>query len=84
MIHAALNGKLARVPAQPDPVFRVLVPQSCDGVPPEVLQPRKTWLDRAAYDRAAHELAGRFEENFKRFAPIVDPEVREAGPIGKG
>ena len=84
MIHAALNGKLARVPAQPDPVFRVLVPQSCDGVPSEVLQPRATWPDPVAYDRAASELAGRFEENFKRFAPIVDPQVREAGPTRKG
>jgi len=84
MIHAALSGKLARVPAQPDPVFRVLVPQSCDGVPAEVLQPRTTWQDRVAYDHAANDLAGRFEENFQRFAPIVDAQVREAGPTKKG
>ena len=84
MIHAALSGKLARVPTLPDPVFRVLVPQSCDGVPSEVLQPRDTWLDPGAYDRAANELAGRFEENFERFASIVDQPVREAGPARKG
>ena len=83
MIHAALSGKLADVPAQPDPVFRVHVPQRCDGVPPEVLQPRNTWLDKAAYDRAANELAGRFEENFERFVSLVDPRVREAGPARK-
>ncbi|MGH9578968.1 MAG: phosphoenolpyruvate carboxykinase (ATP), partial [Terriglobales bacterium] len=81
MIHAALNGRLAGVPAQTDPVFRVLVPQSCDGVPSEVLQPRNTWPDKAAYDRAAVELARRFEENFERFASIVEPRVREAGPV---
>ncbi len=84
MIHAALSGKLAGVPAQPDPVFRVHVPRSCDGVPPELLQPRDTWPDKAAYDRAALELASRFEENFKRFAPLVEPRVREAGPVRKG
>jgi len=84
MIHAALSGKLADVPAQPDPVFRVHVPRSCDGVPPEVLQPRDTWPDKAAYDRAALELASRFEENFKRFASIVEPRVREAGPARNG
>ena len=84
MIHAALSGKLARVPTLPDPVFRVLVPQSCDGVPSEVLRPRDTWLDPVAYDRAANDLAGRFEENFERFASIVDQPVREAGPARKG
>jgi len=84
MIHAALNGKLAEVPAQPDPVFRVHVPQRCDGVPAEVLQPRDTWTNKEAYDRAALDLASRFEENFKRFVPIVEPRVREAGPVRKG
>jgi len=84
MIHAALSGKLDGVPAQPDPVFRVHVPQSCDGVPPELLQPRDTWPDKAAHDRTALELASRFEENFKPFAPLVEPRVREAGPSSKG
>jgi phosphoenolpyruvate carboxykinase (ATP) len=84
MIHAALSGRLAGVPTQPDPVFRVLVPRSCEGVPPEVLQPRDTWPDKAAYDRTALELAGRFEENFKPFASLVEPRVREAGPSRKG
>ena len=84
MIHAALSGKLADMPAQPDPVFRVHVPRSCDGVPPEVLQPRNTWLDKAAYDRAANELAGRFEKNFVQFAAIVEPRVRDAAPVRKG
>jgi phosphoenolpyruvate carboxykinase (ATP) len=84
MIHAALSGKLASVPTRPDPVFRVLVPQSCDGVPLEVLQPRDTWSDPVAHDRAANDLAGRFEENFERFASIVDQPVRAAGPTRKG
>jgi phosphoenolpyruvate carboxykinase (ATP) len=64
-------------------VFRVHVPQSCDGVPAEVLQPRNTWSDKAAYDHAANELAGRFEKNFVQFAAIVDSRVREAGPVRK-
>ncbi|MCI0421447.1 MAG: phosphoenolpyruvate carboxykinase (ATP), partial [Acidobacteria bacterium] len=76
MIHAALNGKLTDVPATPHPIFRVLVPESCDGVPPEVLQPRNTWPDKAAYDRAAMDLAGRFTENFNRFSSLVNREVR--------
>jgi phosphoenolpyruvate carboxykinase (ATP) len=80
LIHAALNGKLADVPAQPDPIFRVHVPQTCDGVPAALLQPRNTWADPAAYDRAARGLAGQFKENFSQFADSVGQEIQEAGP----
>lgn len=80
MIHAALDGKLRGVPSTPDPIFRVHVPQSCEGVPSGILQPRNTWEDKAAYDRAARHLAGRFDENFRRFADLVSREVREVGP----
>jgi phosphoenolpyruvate carboxykinase (ATP) len=48
-------------------------------VPPEVLDPRSTWKDRAAYDRTAGKLAGMFQENFAQYADQVTPEVRAAG-----
>ncbi|MGH7818372.1 MAG: phosphoenolpyruvate carboxykinase [Candidatus Binatia bacterium] len=80
MIRAVLNGSLARVSTEPDPNFRVLVPTECPDVPKEVLKPRNTWKDAAAYDRSARELAGRFEKNFQDFADQVPREVREAGP----
>ena len=57
-ITAALAGKLDEVPFVPDPVFGVLVPLSCPGVPSEVLAPRGTWPDPAAYDAQASLLAG--------------------------
>ena len=49
-------------------------------MPSEVLQPRLTWADPAAYDATATRLARSFEENFAPFAPTVSPEVRAAGP----
>ena len=42
MIRAILNGSLAEVETQPDPVFGVGVPVSCPEVPAEVLTPRGT------------------------------------------
>ena len=80
MIRAILNGKLAAIPTEPDPIFRVLVPTACPDVPTEVLKPRNTWKDGAAYDAKARELASRFEKNFEEFAGQVSREVREAGP----
>ena len=41
-----------------DPIFRVAVPVSVPGVPDEVLIPRNTWADTAAYDAAARRIAG--------------------------
>ncbi len=83
MINAALGGKLDTVPFAADPIFGVLVPSSCPGVPPEILQPRQTWADSAAYDAQAIRLANLFRKNFDRFddAPA---EVRASGPAGRG
>jgi phosphoenolpyruvate carboxykinase (ATP) len=80
LIRAALSGKLDKVPFRKDPVFNVDVPEACPDVPADVLQPRKTWSDPAAYDQQAKKLAGMFGENFKVFDEAADREVRDAGP----
>ncbi|HEY0003770.1 MAG TPA: phosphoenolpyruvate carboxykinase [Pyrinomonadaceae bacterium] len=80
MIRAILNGRLAQVRTEPDPVFGVQVPVSCPDVPTEVLQPRNTWTDKEAYDRQARDLARRFNENFQKYADGVSAEVRAAAP----
>jgi phosphoenolpyruvate carboxykinase (ATP) len=81
MIHAALSGALDRVSYEVDPIFNLEVPTSCPGVPVEVLKPRNTWRDQAAYDQQARQLARMFIENFKAYEDEVEPEVRGAGPI---
>ena len=80
MIRAILNGSLAQVETRPDPVFGVHVPASCPDVPSEVLQPRGTWKDAAAYDEKARDLARRFNENFTKYEAGVSADVRAAAP----
>lgn len=82
IVTAAIEGGLDEVGYELDDVFNVHVPTSCPGVPAEVLKPRQTWADKAAYDKAAAELAARFVKNFVKFGKDVPPEVVAAGPRG--
>ena len=80
MVNAALGGELEGVETRTDPVFGFAVPKAIEGVPTEVLTPRDTWEDAAAYDARAAELASMFAENFATFAGHVSDEVAQAGP----
>ena len=81
IINATLDGQLNDVETQTDPVFGLEVPTSCPGVPSNVLDPRGTWVDPAAYDVQARKLAGLFQENFTKYAEDVPENVRSAGPL---
>jgi phosphoenolpyruvate carboxykinase (ATP) len=80
MVRAALDGRLDGVPTRTDPIFRVEVPTTCPDVPEDVLEPRRTWHDKDAYDRQARTLAAMFEENFAAYADGASEAVRTAGP----
>jgi phosphoenolpyruvate carboxykinase (ATP) len=81
MVNAALHGELTSVPTETDSVFGLAIPTEIKGVPPEVLQPRRTWKDPAAYDAQAKKLAEMFRKNFEKFGD-VDPAIKDAGPQG--
>jgi phosphoenolpyruvate carboxykinase (ATP) len=80
MVKAVLSGAMKDASMTNDPIFGIGVPASCPGVPSEILVPRKTWKDPAAYDKKARELAGMFERNFKENASDAPIEVKNAGP----
>jgi phosphoenolpyruvate carboxykinase (ATP) len=80
MVSAALSGELDHVATHPDPIFGLAIPERVAEVPGEVLDPRRTWRDPAAYDAKAKKLAGMFAENFKQYEAAAAPEVRAAGP----
>ncbi len=80
MVTAMLNGSLKEVPTTTDPIFGLHIPNSVPGVPTEVLNPRNTWMDGAAYDTAARKLAKGFRDNDATFD--LPANVRAAGPRG--
>lgn len=79
LVRAALDGSLAEAPTERHRTFGVAIPQACNGVPSDVLNPRNAWADKQAYDQTAAELSARFEENFKQFEPYVGEDVKAAG-----
>ena len=80
MVHAILDGTLEGVSTHADSVFGLQIPESCPGVPSEVLDPRGTWKSGEAYDAQASKLADMFAKNFKAFEERVTEGVRKAGP----
>ncbi len=82
IIDAIHTGKLGASPKKRDAVFGFEVVAECPGVPAEILLPRATWSDGAAYDATAAKLAGLFRENFKKYEAGASAEIRAAGPAG--
>ena len=80
MVSAILSGELSGVEMTTEPFFNLAIPTSVPDVPTEVLNPRDTWEDPAAYDAQAAKLVDMFKENFKFFEEGVSDEVRAAGP----
>ena len=78
LIRAALDGTLATARFRKDPYFGLSIPEHVPGVPDEVLDPKRSWADKDAYDRMAKHLVKRFEENFADFEGGVGDDVRAA------
>ena len=78
LLNAALSGELDQTPVRIDPVFGLAVPQAIDGVEAALLEPRRSWVDPAAYDSQAARLLGLFEQNFRKFGDRVETTPRLA------
>jgi phosphoenolpyruvate carboxykinase (ATP) len=81
LLNAALSGKLKNITFRRDPLFGFEVPMDVEGVPPHLLDPRRTWSDKLGYDTQARQLVAMFAENFRNFEAVVDADVRGAGPV---
>ncbi|MGR3496559.1 phosphoenolpyruvate carboxykinase [Citreimonas sp.] len=78
LLTAALSGELNDADFRKDPNFGFEVPVSVEGVPDLLLDPRKTWDDKAAYDAQAEKLVQMFADNFAQYVPYIDEDVKAA------
>jgi phosphoenolpyruvate carboxykinase (ATP) len=78
LLAAALDGSLSETAFRKDPHFGFDVPVAVERVDPALLDPRRTWRDGAAYDRQAAKLVAMFVQNFARYVPFIDEDVKAA------
>jgi phosphoenolpyruvate carboxykinase (ATP) len=80
IVNAVLDGALDDVNFEEEPFFGLMIPTSVPGVPDEVLNPRNTWSDQAAYDEKAKSLAAMFHKNFEDFKDRASADILSGGP----
>ena len=80
LLTAALNGSLKNADFRTDRYFGFAVPTSVLGVEPHLLDPIKTWKNKAEFDKTARELVAMFQKNFARFESHVTADVKAAAP----
>ena len=74
IIDAILDGSIEQSDWETFEVFGFKIPKTINGVPSDILHPRKTWQDGERYDDSLRKLAGMFMENFKSFTDNADGE----------
>lgn len=66
LLNAALAGEFDGAELSTQPTLGLKMPASCPGVPDEILDPRQTWDDPAAYDAQAEKLRDMFRANYEK------------------
>ena len=80
-INGILSGKINDSEFETTDIFNLSIPKTLDGVDTEVLNPRNTWADKAAYDEQAKKLASMYIDNFKKYlTEDSDFDFTAAGP----
>ena len=76
LLSAALDGTLSNGDFRSDENFGFNVPVTVPGVADLLLDPRRTWEDREAYDKQSTKLVAMFVENFKQYMPHIDDDIQ--------
>ena len=81
IIDAILSGAIDQTDCFQLPFFDLAVPRALEGLHEELLDPRASWQDSAAWESKASELAACFVDNFKQFTDTAEgQEIAKAGP----
>ncbi|KAK1088373.1 Protein kinase C-like 1 [Friedmanniomyces endolithicus] len=80
LLDAVHSGELSKAEFEEFPVFNLLVPKACPGVPEEILNPARGWKGEGEFSESVKKLAELFNENFDKYKSEATPQVLEAAP----
>lgn len=78
IVTAIVNGELNDVETKLLPELGLSIPVAVPGVDPELLEPVKTWSDKAEYQKYLTKLVTEFQANFEKYT--VSEAIKAAGP----
>ena len=81
IIDAIHDGSLAQAGFVKFDVFGLWIPTTCNVVPEEILDPRKAWSDKAAFQKEVRKLGAMFRKAFSLYEREVLDKVKLAGPV---
>lgn len=76
LLSAALDGTLSNGDFRCDETFGFDVPITVPGVADLLLDPRRTWEDKKAFDKQSAKLVAMFVKNFEQYLPHIDDDVK--------
>jgi phosphoenolpyruvate carboxykinase (ATP) len=80
-INGILDGSIESSEFETLPIFNLQIPKTLNGVDTNVLNPRNTWADKAAYDETREKLAAMYIDNFKKYLTLESEyDFTAAGP----
>lgn len=65
LIQSVLNGEMNRKEFYTESFFGLDIPQSCTGIPSEILNPQNNWDDKDEYKATATRLLDAFDKNYQ-------------------
>ena len=80
ILDAIHSGELKKSSFEEFPVFKLHIPTTCPGVPPDILHPERSWKDPGLFRKTLEKLSNLFIENFESYADRAGDNVLRAGP----
>ncbi len=80
LVEAALSGELEKSKFRYDERFHFSVPQNIKGVDSNVLNPKNTWADNAAFEKRADDLAAQFSAKFDKDFSAIGADLAKFCP----
>ena len=80
IIDAIHSGELEKAEYTETDIFKLKIPKAVSGVPTEILDPAKSWTNKADFDHNLVALAKSFKKNFEKYKNEKSDRLLAGGP----